>query len=144
MATSIQEMREEAIFRMISLQVNHQSIDSFKNTTVPIYTVDGIAAVCEAPPDPVLAAIRELEQREHMLIYYIMDTEVAPYGSGNTFVRTCLFVPEDKESWGESRSLNLGDEMAISGRLSGREDPLLSFQYDEVHVKSYFGYLVRT
>lgn len=151
MIASKDEMREEAIRRMTFLQTSPEHMEAFHDEGIIPRTIDGIAAVTmDADPD-VLEQIREIEDREHVLVYYVIDTMVDLYDQKVGYVRTFLFVPEDRQSWEETYSLNLGDDEAIVRRISLKNkdwpvsNPLPEGPYyAHVHIKSYFGSLIRT
>lgn len=151
MIASREEMLEEAVRRMTYLQTSPEHMRALQMDGAVPRTIDGIAAISgELTPD-ILEQIREIEEREKVLIYYVIDTAADLYDQKAGYARTFLFVPEDKDSWEKSYSLNLGDDEAIVRRVSftnpewPASDPLPDApEYARVHIKSYFGSLIRT
>lgn len=149
---TMQEMREEAIRRLEREGVDQGRIDAFAGAGALPFAADGMAAEYRTAPLRFLDMANEIEERDHVLIYYGLENVVSRFDVPIGALWAFLYVPADKDSWLETATLDLREHMAYVSAWdyineaypqAGAADDYSQIILERILVKSYFGGLVR-
>ena len=147
-----QEMADEAFRRLVRAGVSRDVIDSYAATGTIPFTVDSIAAEYTQAPAAFLDIARSIEERDHVRIYYGLETVISRFDLPVGVLWGFLYVSEDKDSWLETASLDLQEYPAyVTARNyvsedypeAGEADDYGQIILERILVKTYFGGLVR-